>query len=136
MWSGAVELAEGFDGVGVDAGGVLRATEVIPETLRMIRVKPHRPANPLDPLFGTPKPGEQLALLYYDKVAVRIEAQGAFLVINGLIVFVEVQLQRREYSMHIGIVVVERERRLQFVPNHLARWRPGFRTNRAATPDR
>jgi hypothetical protein len=34
-------------------------------------------------------------------------------VINGLIVFVEVELYRSEYAMHVGVVIVERKGGLQ-----------------------
>src|SRR4029453_10272667 len=49
------------------------------------------------------------------EIAVRIETKSTFLVINRLVVLVEVQFEGSEDSMHIGIVVVERESCLQLV---------------------
>jgi hypothetical protein len=40
----------------------------------MIGVEPHRSLNPLDPFFWASEPGQQLALLHDNEVAVRIEA--------------------------------------------------------------
>jgi hypothetical protein len=66
------QFAERCDRIGIGSGSVLRATEMNPKPLRMIGIEPHRPTNPLDPLFGTSEPGEQLPLLHDDKIAVRI----------------------------------------------------------------
>src|SRR5262249_29417454 len=116
---GRSQLAEGLDRIGIVTSRVLCPTEVTPETLGMIGVEPHRSTNPLDPFFGASEPGQQLALLHDNEVAVRIEAKSTFLVINRLVVFVEVQFEGSEDSMHIGIVVVERESCLQLIGNNL-----------------
>src|SRR5262245_31881569 len=113
------QLAEGFNCISIVTRRVLCSTKMIPETLRMIGVEPHRSTNPLDPLFGASEPGQQLALLHDNQVAVRIETKSTFLVINRLVVFVEVQFEGSEDAMHIGIVVVERESGLQLVRNNL-----------------
>src|SRR5262245_11149649 len=85
------QLAEGLDRIGIVTRRVLCPTEMTPETLWMIGVKPHRSLNPLDPLFRASEPGQQLALLHNNEVAVRIEAKSTFLMINCLVIFVEVQ---------------------------------------------
>ena len=85
------ELAEGCDRVGIETRGVLRPAEMTPEALGMIGVEPHRAADPLDPFLRPAEPCQQLALLHDDEVAVRIEAQRAFLVIGRLVVLVEVR---------------------------------------------
>ena len=53
------------------SGTIAGAAEVAPEALRMIRVEPHRLADPLDPLLGPPEPGQDLALLHDNEVVVR-----------------------------------------------------------------
>ena len=90
-----------------------------PKALRVIGIEPHRPANPLDSLLRPPEPGQHLALLHDDEIAVGVEAQRAFLMIDRLVVLVEVELERGENSMHVGVVVVQRERDLQFVDDPL-----------------
>ena len=81
----------------------------------MIGVEPHRAANPLDPLFGAAEPGQKLALLDDNEVAVRIEAQRAFLMIGRLVVLVEIELQRGENPVNVCVVVVERQSGLQLL---------------------
>src|SRR3984957_2715631 len=90
-----------------------------PKALRMIRIEPHRPPDPLDSLLRAAKPGEYLALLHDDEIAVGVEAQGAFLMIDRLVVLIEVELERGENSMHVGVVVVQRQRDLQFIDDPL-----------------
>src|SRR6202021_3706427 len=90
-----------------------------PKALRMIRIEPPRPPDRPDSLLGAAKPGEYLALLHDDEIAVGVEAQRAFLMIGRLVVLVEVELERGENSMHVGVVVVQRERDLQFIDDPL-----------------
>ena len=79
----------------------------------MIGIEAHRPPDPVDSLFRPPEPGQKLALLHDDEVAVGIEAQRPLLMIGGLVVLVAVEVQRGENPVHVGVIVVERQRDLQ-----------------------
>ena len=121
---GRGELAEGGDRIRISAGGVLRPAEMTPEALRVIGIEPHRPANPFDPFFRPSEPGEHLALLHDDEIAVGIEAQRAFLMIGRLVVLVEGEMDSSQDSVHVGVVVVERERGPQFAQDPLLECAP------------
>ena len=64
--------------------------------------------------------------MHDDEIAVGIEAERAFLMIGGFVVLVEIELERGENAMHVGVVVVQRERDLQFVQDPLLEAEPVF----------
>ena len=82
------DAAEGLQRIGIVPRRELRAPEMVPEALGMIRVEPHRLADPFDAFLRPSEPGQQLALLHDDEVAVRIEAERALLMIGRLVEFV------------------------------------------------
>ena len=107
---GRRDAAEGLHRIGIELRRILRAAEMAPEPLRMVGIEPHRLADPLDPFLRPPEPGQHLALLHHDQVAVRIEAQRPLLMVLRLLEVVVVQVQRREDAVDVGVVVVERQR--------------------------
>ncbi len=50
----AGEMHEGFYRLAILAGGEMGLAEVAPETLRVVRVEPHRLADPFHPSSGRP----------------------------------------------------------------------------------
>lgn len=106
------------------ARGELGPAEMAPEPLGMVRIETHRPANPLDPLFRAAEPGQNLALLDDDEVTVRIEAQRPLLMIGRLVEFVEIEIDRGEDPVNVGVIVVERQRRLQLLHDRPLAFRP------------
>jgi hypothetical protein len=90
------------------ARDVLRPPEVIPESLRMVRVDAHRLADPLDAFLGPAEPGQDLALLDDDEVVVGTKLERALLMIERLVEAIEGEVQRREDAMHVRIGFVER----------------------------
>src|SRR5438132_10841745 len=87
----------------------MRAAEVIPVALRVVRVEPHRFPDPFDAVLGSPQPREQLAVLNQDEVVVGIEAQRALLMIASLVVLIVRQVYGGEDAVNVAVVVIERE---------------------------
>jgi hypothetical protein len=80
----ARDALERVDRLSVAARREAGAREVAPEALRMVGIEAHRLPDPLDAVFRLAEPGQDLALLDDDEVVVRIEAQRAPLVVDGL----------------------------------------------------
>ena len=95
---------------GGDAGA-----EMTPETLWVIRVQPHGALDPLDAFRRASQPGQQLTLLDDDEIAVRVQAQRTFLMVNRLVILMECQLERGQDPVHVGIVIVQRQRSLHLI---------------------
>ena len=88
----------------------MAAAEMVPESLGVVRVHPHRLPDPFDAILGSPQPREQLALLNQDEVVVGIEAKRALLVILSLLVLVVRQVHGRENPVNRTIYVRADER--------------------------
>src|SRR6185312_9081162 len=104
--------------------------EMAPETLRVVRVEPHGLLDPLDPLLRPAEPGQDFAVLDDDQVIIGIEGERPLLMVESLVVVVADDVHRREDAMDIGIVLVERQRRLKpadhVVPGRLLVFAPAL----------
>src|SRR5262249_49902330 len=76
---GRRDAGKGRDRLGIMARHEMRAAEMVPEPLRMIRVEAHRLLDPRNAFFRAPEPGQHLALLHHDEIVVGVERKGALL---------------------------------------------------------
>ena len=106
---GRADAAQCLDRVVVAAGGEAGARQVVPEPLRVIGIEAHRLPDPVDAFDRLAEPGEQLALLDHDQVVVRVQAEGAPLVVGRQLVVLLDQVDRRQDAVHVAVVVVEGE---------------------------
>src|SRR5262249_43966427 len=104
---GATNAPERVGGLGVATGDEQGSAEMAPEALRMIGVQAHRFPDQLDALLSSAGPGVQLALLHDDEVVIGIEADGALLMIFCGLVIAAGEVQSRQNSMYIAIVIVQ-----------------------------
>src|SRR5215212_5771540 len=104
---------ESGQSIGIAAGHKISAAQVVPETLRVIGIEAHGLQYPLNALLRLAYPGQHLALLNHDEIVIGIEREGAFLVLHGLLMLVLRQAYGSADAMHVAVVIVEPECRLQ-----------------------
>ena len=104
---GATYAPERVGRIGVATGDEERSAEMAPEAFRMIGVEAHRLPDQLDALLGATGPSVQLALLHDDEIVIGIEADGALLMIFCGLVIAAGEVQSRQNSMYVAIVIVK-----------------------------
>jgi len=92
---------------------------MVPEPFRVVRVEAHCFPDPLDAFFRSAQPSIQLALLHNDQVIVGIEAECTLLMVFCSLMIAAGQVHGRQDAVHIAILVVERERNLEFLIDSL-----------------
>src|SRR5215467_2785489 len=83
-----VDALECLDRLVVTLRREIRAPQMTPEALRMIRVESHRLLDPFNSFLRAPQPRQDLALLDNDQVIVGIKPEGAFLMIERFFMIV------------------------------------------------